>query len=51
MVGRKSVQTIRRGHGVAVSVGYAVFVYVSKIPLAWGQLKWVVGKGRGRKSK
>lgn len=48
MVLRKTAQMLRRGHGIAVSMGYAVFVYVSKIPLAWGQIKWSLSRKRNQ---
>lgn len=39
---RKIVQTRRRGVSWAIALGYTAHVYGSKIPLAWGQLRWLV---------
>lgn len=37
---RKILQMLNRKNKLAVSIGYAVHVYFSKIPLAFGELKW-----------
>jgi glycosyltransferase involved in cell wall biosynthesis len=39
---RKIVQTRRRGATWLVAAGYTAHVYGSKIPLAYGQLRWLV---------
>jgi GT2 family glycosyltransferase len=46
---RKTVQTARKGHTWTIAAGYAVHVYLSKLPLAFGQLRWVLERAmRGK---
>lgn len=48
---RKVAQTHRRGTSWRVAAGYTAHVYGSKIPLAYGQLRWLFERARfgGRK--
>jgi len=41
---RKIVQTRRRGVSWPVAVGYAAHAYGSKLPLAYGQLRWLISR-------
>lgn len=42
---RLTIKIWRRGHPLPIACGYAVHCYLAKVPLAWGQLKWLL---RGR---
>ncbi len=42
VLARLTFKTWRRGHPLSVSIGYALHCYLAKIPLAWGQLKWLL---------
>ena len=39
---RLTINTWRKGHSLPIAIGYAVHCYAAKIPLAWGQLKWLL---------
>ena len=39
---RLTWKTWRRGHPLSIAAGYAFHCYAAKIPLAWGQLKWLI---------
>lgn len=46
---RKSVQTLRKGQPLPVALAYAVHTYFAKLPLAYGQLRWLAGRfARGK---
>ncbi len=47
---RKIVQTRRRGTTWAIAAGYTAHVYGSKIPLAYGQLRWLVEQAFSHRS-
>ncbi len=40
IIARKTVQTLKKNMKASVSIGYALHVYFSKIPLALGEIKW-----------
>lgn len=42
VIGRLAIKTRLKGHPWSVAVGYAVHCYFAKIPLAWGQLRWLL---------
>ncbi|MDZ4859594.1 MAG: glycosyltransferase [Candidatus Hydrogenedentes bacterium] len=42
ILARVAFNTWRHGHPPLVSLGYAIHVYAAKVPLAWGQLKWIL---------
>ncbi len=44
---RKTIQTRRKGHSWEIAMGYAVHTYLSKLPLAFGQLQWLLGRLSG----
>lgn len=49
---RKVVQTRRRGVSWTIALGYTAHVYGSKIPLAYGQLRWLLERAlRGPESR
>jgi len=51
IVGRKFFQARRRGYPAEVAAVYAVHTYLCKLPLAWGELRWLLdnwGHGKAR---
>jgi hypothetical protein len=42
---RKSLQTVKAGNPLTVSILYSVYIYSSKIPLACGQIRWIASAG------
>lgn len=48
---RKCIQTRRRGYSWGVSAVYAAHTYFSKIPIALGELRWLLGRPLGRRGK
>ena len=39
---RLTIKTWRKGNPFTIAAGYALHCYFAKIPLAWGQLKWLL---------
>jgi glycosyltransferase involved in cell wall biosynthesis len=39
---RLAINTWRKGHPFPIACGYAIHCYAAKVPLAWGQLKWLL---------
>jgi glycosyltransferase involved in cell wall biosynthesis len=51
VLGRKALQVRRRGLGWRVAAVYALHAYLSKLPIAWGELQWLVRRVfRGKRS-
>ena len=46
ILGRKTLQAWRRGHGLPVAFLYAVHTYFAKLPLAFGLVRWLFRKRR-----
>jgi hypothetical protein len=41
---RKFIQTLNAGHSAGVSAIYAIQTYYSKIPIAIGEMKWLLAQ-------
>lgn len=41
VLGRKFLQMVRRKYPVGVAAVYALHCYFSKLPIAWGEFRWV----------
>lgn len=39
---RKTAQMLLRGYGLRVSIAYALHSYFAKLPMAWGELLWIL---------
>jgi glycosyltransferase involved in cell wall biosynthesis len=50
VVGRKFVQTKLKGYPLSVSILYAFHTYFSKLSIAWGECRWVMGRVFPRRS-
>ncbi len=52
---RKTMQTMRRGFSLRVALAYAFHTYFCKLPLAYGELQWLLswalGRAEGQKAK
>ena len=52
---RKAAQMLYRGYGLRVSIAYALHSYFAKLPMAWGELLWILrhlaGQGRQRRGR
>ncbi|MBW2305033.1 MAG: glycosyltransferase family 2 protein [Deltaproteobacteria bacterium] len=48
---RKGIQMIRKGNSPQVAFLYALQVYFSKIPIAWGECRWIFRRFRGLKGR
>ena len=44
ILARLTIKTWRKGHSFPIACGYAFHCYAAKIPLAWGQLKWLLAR-------
>ncbi len=43
---RKTIQTRRRGYSTGIAFLYALHVYLSKVPIAWGIFRWAFARRR-----
>jgi len=48
---RVTIKTWRSGHPLSIAAGYAIHCYAAKVPLAWGQLKWLLSPRQGTDSR
>ncbi|MBN2310742.1 MAG: hypothetical protein JXR94_17345, partial [Candidatus Hydrogenedentes bacterium] len=46
---RKAIQTARRGHAIAVASVYALHTYFAKLPLAFGEFRWLLAQARRKR--
>lgn len=44
VLARMTIKTLIKGQPLPIALGYAVHCYAAKIPLAWGQLRWLVSR-------
>jgi len=48
---RKTVQTLKRGYSFPVAAIYALHTYFCKVPIALGELKWLLRGARGNRAE
>ena len=48
---RKTAQMLCRGYGLRVSITYALHSYFAKLPMAWGELLWIVRHFPGQRKQ